>query len=65
MSPESHQLTIDGREVHADVGTTIYEAARKLGIEIPTLCHSPHQTPVGVCRVCTVSVKGGRVLAAA
>jgi CRP-like cAMP-binding protein/Fe-S-cluster-containing dehydrogenase component len=65
MSPEQVQLTIDGRGVSAAPGTTIYEAARGLGIEIPTLCHSSHMTPVGVCRVCTVSVKGARVLAAA
>ena len=65
MSPDQVQLTIDGQGVSAAPGTTIYEAARGLGIEIPTLCHSPHMTPVGVCRVCTVSVKGARVLAAA
>ena len=46
-------------------GTTIYEAARALGIAIPTLCHAQHKTPVGVCRVCTVEVKSARVLAAA
>ena len=46
-------------------GTTIFDAARGLGIDIPTLCHAQHQTPVGVCRVCTVEVKNQRVLAAA
>ena len=34
------------------------------GIPIPTLCHQQNETPVGVCRVCVVDVKGGRVLAA-
>ena len=44
--------------------TTIYDAARKLDIKIPTLCHNEHMTPVAACRFCTVDV-GGRVLAAA
>ena len=34
-------------------GTTIIDAARGLGIDIPTLCHAQHQTPVGVA-ACTV-----------
>jgi len=58
------KLTIDGREVTVEPGTTIFDAARRLGIDIPTLCHAQHQTPVGVCRVCTVEVKNNRVMAA-
>jgi CRP-like cAMP-binding protein/Fe-S-cluster-containing hydrogenase component 2/ferredoxin len=61
----SVKLTIDDREVSVEPGTTIIDAARRLGIDIPTLCHAQHQTPVGVCRVCTVEVKNNRVLAAA
>lgn len=57
------RLTIDGREVEAAPGTTIWEAARHAGIDIPVLCHSPKLDPVGVCRMCVVDV-GGRVLAA-
>src|SRR4030095_10685696 len=64
-APASVKLTIDGREVPVEPGTTIFDAARRLGIDIPTLCHAQHQTPVGVCRVCTVEVKNNRVLAAA
>jgi len=56
-------LTIDGREVTATEGTTIWEAAREAGIEIPALCHDPRYDAVGVCRTCVVDV-GGRVLAA-
>jgi CRP-like cAMP-binding protein/Fe-S-cluster-containing dehydrogenase component/ferredoxin len=63
-APASVKLTIDGREVTVEPGTTIFDAARRLGIDIPTLCHAQHQTPVGVCRVCTVEVKNNRVLAA-
>ena len=58
------QLTIDGKTVTVPARTTIYDAARGLGIEIPTLCHAPNMNPVGVCRVCTVEVQGGRLLAA-
>jgi formate dehydrogenase major subunit len=56
-------LTIDGRPVSVPDGTTVWEAARQLGIDIPVLCHQPRLRPVGVCRLCVVDV-GGRVLAA-
>ena len=56
-------LTIDGREVQAAEGTTIWQAARQAGIEIPVLCHDPRLAPVGVCRMCVVDV-GARVYAA-
>ena len=45
-------------------GTTIWQAAKDAGIEIPVLCHDERYDPVGVCRMCVVDV-GGRVLAAA
>lgn len=66
MSADGKQvtLTIDGRSVTVPAGTTLWEAARELGIDIPVLCHSPRLRPVGVCRVCVVDV-GERVLAAA
>src|SRR5947208_16597486 len=60
---EQVQLTIDGRPVTVTSGTTIWEAARTAGIDIPVLCHQPRMRPVGVCRLCVVDV-GGRVLAA-
>ena len=56
-------LTIDGRPVSVPEGTTIWEAARRSGIEIPVLCHDPRLRPVGVCRMCVVDI-GERVLAA-
>jgi NADH dehydrogenase/NADH:ubiquinone oxidoreductase subunit G len=56
-------LTIDGRDVVVDAGTTIAEAARALGISIPTLCHDPRFGPFGACRMCVVDV-GVPVLAA-
>ena len=59
-------LTIDGREVTVAEGTTIWQAARDLGIDIPVLCHDREGTidPVGVCRMCVVDT-GGRAYAAA
>ncbi len=56
-------LTIDAAAVTVPDGTTIWEAARGIGIEIPALCHDPGLRPVGVCRMCVVDV-GERVLAA-
>jgi formate dehydrogenase major subunit len=58
-------LTIDGQTVTVPEGTTIWDAARKLGIAIPVLCHDPRLQPVAVCRVCAVEVKGARVAQAA
>nr|MBC7245014.1 4Fe-4S dicluster domain-containing protein [Chloroflexota bacterium] len=50
------ELTIDGQKVQVEEGTTILEAARKVGIEIPTLCSHPDLKPYGACRVCVVEV---------
>ncbi|MDA0588737.1 MAG: molybdopterin-dependent oxidoreductase [Planctomycetota bacterium] len=56
-------LTIDGKSIEVPLGTSIIDAAREAGIEIPVLCHSDRMDPVGVCRMCVVDV-GERVLAA-
>jgi len=58
------KLRIDGIDIEAHEGQTIFEAAQSAGIEIPVLCHSPGLDPVGVCRICVVDV-GERVKAAA
>src|SRR6201981_1518941 len=57
-------VTLDGQEVSVPDGTTILDAAKQLGIEIPVLCHDDRYDPVGVCRMCVVDV-GARVYAAA
>jgi formate dehydrogenase major subunit len=57
-------ITIDGRHLEVEPGTTIWNAAREAGIEIPALCHDPQLEPVGVCRVCAVEIDGARVMAA-
>jgi len=49
-------LTIDGREVTAAEGATIWEAAKAAGVDIPVLCHDERYDPVGVCRMCVVDV---------
>ncbi|HEY5974691.1 MAG TPA: molybdopterin-dependent oxidoreductase [Geobacteraceae bacterium] len=51
-------LTIDGRNISVAPGTTILEAARQLGITIPTLCWLEKVSPTGACRVCAVEVAG-------
>jgi formate dehydrogenase major subunit len=56
-------LTIDGNEVTVPQGTTLWQAARHVGVEIPVLCHSDRMQPAGVCRMCVVDV-GERILAA-
>jgi len=56
-------LSIDGEPVTVTEGSTIYQAAREAGIDIPVLCHDERYDPVGVCRMCVVDT-GGRVYAA-
>ncbi len=51
-------LTIDGKKTQVVGGATVLEAARKLGVYIPTLCQHPKLTPFGGCRLCIVEVKG-------
>ena len=55
-------LIIDGLAVAVPRGSTILEAAKMLGIDIPTLCHHPDQSIRAVCRICVVEVEGQRVL---
>jgi formate dehydrogenase major subunit len=57
---------LDGRQVEAAVGETIWQVAKRQGREIPHLCYSPQPDyrPDGNCRACMVEVEGERVLAA-
>ena len=52
------QITIDGQIVQADPSDTIYRAAQKGGIAIPSLCVSPHLAPFGSCRLCVCEIEG-------
>ena len=51
------QLQVDGKEVAVPEGTTILEAARSVGIDIPTLCDHQSLNPYGACRICTVETE--------
>src|SRR3954453_8575283 len=58
---------LDGQIVYARAGESIWDVSRRMGIEIPHLCHRPEPgyRPDGNCRACVVEVRGERVLAAA
>ena len=58
-------LTINGIPVEVEEGTTILEAARKVNIDIPTLCFLKDINEVGDCRMCVVEVEGNRGFATA
>jgi NADP-reducing hydrogenase subunit HndD len=59
------RVTINGETLEVAPGTTILEAAERLGVRIPTLCHLQGHPPLGACRVCLVEVAGARTLMAA
>jgi NADP-reducing hydrogenase subunit HndD len=52
------KLVIDGKKVTVERGTTILEAARESGIDIPVICLHDATTPEGLCRQCVVEVEG-------
>lgn len=56
-------LTIDDQEVRVEKGTTILQAAKQAGIDIPTLCFLKDINEVGDCRMCIVEVEGRREFA--
>jgi bidirectional [NiFe] hydrogenase diaphorase subunit len=51
-------LTIDGKQVTAEEGATLLQAAEENGIKIPTLCHLEGVYDVGACRLCLVELAG-------
>lgn len=58
-------IKINGRDITVPAGSTILEAARMAGIQIPTLCYLKEINEIGACRICVVEVKGARSLVAA
>src|SRR5438270_759202 len=60
------QFELDGKQVEASAGETIWQVAKRQGTEIPHLCYSPapDYRPDGNCRACMVEIEGERVLAA-
>ncbi len=55
-------ITIDGQKVSVADNTTILEAAKAIGINIPTLCYLKDINEIGACRVCIVEIEGCEVL---
>jgi len=55
-------LKVDNQPVQVEAGVTILEAAKKIGVEIPTLCYMAEINVIGACRICVVEVKGSKVL---
>ena len=62
---ENVNIKINGIDCSVPKGSTILEAARIAGIEIPTLCYLKDINEIGACRICVVEVKGARSLVAA
>ncbi|MFP4496786.1 MAG: NADH-dependent [FeFe] hydrogenase, group A6 [Vulcanimicrobiota bacterium] len=56
------KIEIDGREVEVPEGSTVLDAARKIGINIPTLCYHKDLGLAGACRMCVVEIEGQRNL---
>lgn len=52
-------LTINGKEAKASEGMTLLQAAKEIGIEIPTLCYDDRLAPYGACRLCSVEIIRG------
>mgnify|MGYP000016032498 CR=1 FL=1 len=65
MEDRMLNIKINNMELTVPYGTTILEAARMAGIEIPTLCFLKDINEIGACRICMVEVKGARSLVAA
>jgi predicted molibdopterin-dependent oxidoreductase YjgC len=56
------RLEVDGEPVRVPEGSTLLEAVRAAGKDVPTLCYHPVLEPIGACRICVVEVEGSRVL---
>jgi NADH-quinone oxidoreductase subunit G len=59
------ELTIDGKNIKTEPGTTILQAALRNGLYIPNLCYDKRLRPYGGCRLCVVEVEGQKRLFAA
>lgn len=58
------KLKINQQEIECDNDLTILQAARSVGVNIPTICYHDHCTANALCRICVVEVKGARTLVA-
>ena len=62
---ENVNIKINGRDYSVPANSTVLEAARYAGIDIPTLCYLKDINEIGACRLCLVEVKGARGLVTA
>ncbi|HEY3282518.1 MAG TPA: 2Fe-2S iron-sulfur cluster-binding protein [Armatimonadota bacterium] len=53
-------IKLNGQRVEAQAGSTVLQAAKAAGVDIPTLCHHPALKDIGACRMCVVEVTGQR-----
>src|SRR4030042_424027 len=56
MEIKTVNLTIDGRWINVEEGSTILQAAHQFGIHIPTICYMENLSPYGGCRICVVEI---------
>src|SRR6202521_1794170 len=63
VEPSLIQFTLNGQAVTARSDETIFQAAKRHGVDIPHLCYLESMRPDGNCRACVVEIKGERVLA--
>lgn len=52
-------IKIDGQSIEVEEGSYVLEAAKTLGVNIPTLCYYPYMTPYAACRICCVEARAG------
>jgi predicted molibdopterin-dependent oxidoreductase YjgC len=62
VGPRTIEATVDGRPVRVPERTTVLEACRREGVEVPTLCFLETLSPANACRLCVVEVDGSRAL---
>lgn len=58
VDPNSVTLTIDGQEVTVPKGTNVIEAAKEIGVEVPSFCYHPGLSIAACCRQCLVEIEG-------
>ena len=56
-------IIINGNQYEVEKNTTVLQACRKAGIDIPTLCHDDRLNPSSSCRLCLVEIEGAKNLA--
>src|SRR4030081_2665499 len=57
QTPDTVNLTINGRPMVAPKGMLLIEAAKLIGLDIPVFCYEPRLKPVGACRMCLVQIE--------